>query len=58
VNLALVTGAPIRIDSELFGVVTPAGCAEEIASFPVTTAEIAAEAQQRIREFSQGVPGA
>ena len=58
VNLALVTGAPIRIDSELFSVVMPAGCAEEISSFPVTTAEIAAETQQRIREFSWGVPGA
>jgi len=56
VNLALVTGAPIRIDSELFSVVTPAGCAEEISSFPVTTADIAAEAQQRIREFTQGGP--
>ena len=53
-----MTGAPIRIDSELFGVGTPADCAEEIASFLVTTAEIAAEAQQRIREFSQGAPGA
>ena len=58
VNLALVTGVPIRIDSELFSVVTPADCAEEISSFPVTTAEIAAEAQQRIRELAQGVPGA
>ena len=57
VNLALVTGAPIRIDSELFGVGMPAGCAEEISSFPVTTADIAAEAQQRIRDFSWGVPG-
>ena len=56
-NLALVTGTPVRIDAELFGV-TPADCAEEISSFPVTTTELAAEAQQRIREFTKGVPGA
>jgi RNA polymerase sigma factor (sigma-70 family) len=54
VNLALVTGAPIRIDSELFNAGTPDECAEELSSFPVATARIAAEAQQRIREL--GVP--
>ena len=50
VNLALVTGAPIRVDSELFNVATPAECASDLASCPVATAEIATEAQQRIRE--------
>jgi hypothetical protein len=58
VNLALVTGAPIRIDSELFNVATPAECAEELSSLPVATAEIAAEAQQRMRERAQPAPGA
>jgi uncharacterized protein len=50
VNLALVTGAPIRIDSELFNLATPDECASELASCPVATAEIAAEVQQRQRE--------
>ena len=50
VNLALVTGAPIRIDSELFSLATPEDCAAELASCPVATAEIAAEDQQRLRE--------
>jgi hypothetical protein len=55
VNLALVTGAPIRIDSELFNLATPEECASDFASCPVATAEIAAEAQQRIRErFGSG----
>ena len=58
VNLALVTGAPIRIDSELFNLTTPAECAEELSSLPVATAEIAAEAQQRMREFAHPTPGA
>jgi len=58
VNLALVTGAPIRIDSELFNLTTPAECAEELSSLPVATAEIAAEAQRRMREFAHPTPGA
>jgi RNA polymerase sigma factor (sigma-70 family) len=58
VNLALVTGAPIRIDSELFNVTTPAEYAEELSSLPVATAEIAAEAQQQMRERAQPTPGA
>jgi RNA polymerase sigma factor (sigma-70 family) len=57
VNLALVTGAPIRIDSELFSAGMPEECAGELSSFPVATARIAAEAQQRIRELGvQGRP--
>lgn len=58
VNLALITGAPIRIDSELFNVATPDECARELSSLPVATAEIAAEAQQRIRDFTRPAPGA
>jgi RNA polymerase sigma factor (sigma-70 family) len=50
VNLALVTGAPIRVDSELFNLATPEECASDLASCPVATAEIASEVQQRIRE--------
>jgi RNA polymerase sigma factor (sigma-70 family) len=58
VNLALVTGAPIRIDSELFNLATPAECASDLAACPVATAEIAAEAQQRIRERYGSGPAA
>jgi RNA polymerase sigma factor (sigma-70 family) len=49
VNLALVAGAPIRIDSELFGVEPPAGHAEDVLSSAVATADLAAEAQERLR---------
>ena len=58
VNLALVTGAPIRIDSELFSLTTPAECASDLVSCPVATAEIAAEVQQRLRErYGSGPAG-
>lgn len=50
VTLALATGAPIRMDSELFDAEVATECAEELSSYPVATADIAAEAQQRIRE--------
>jgi len=46
VNLALATGAPIRIDSDLFGLDLHA---EEVSSYPVATADLAAEAQQDAR---------
>jgi uncharacterized protein len=47
VNLALATGAPIRINGELFNLATPTGCAGELASSrPVAAAEV----QQRRRE--------
>ena len=55
---AVVTGKEAISSAQSAGVPTPPNCAEEISSFPVTTAEIAAEAQQRIRELAQGVPGA
>jgi RNA polymerase sigma factor (sigma-70 family) len=50
VNLALVAGAPIKIESELFNTETPASHLEELESGTVATADIAAEAQQLMRE--------
>jgi RNA polymerase sigma factor (sigma-70 family) len=50
VNLALVTGAPIRVDSELLNLATPDECASDLAACPVATAEIAAEVQRVMRE--------
>ena len=50
VNLALAAGAPIRVEAGLLRAELAAGRAGELASLPVATAEIAAEAQQRIRE--------
>jgi bifunctional DNase/RNase len=50
VNLALVTGAPIRIDSELFDLATADEHASDLVSCPVATAEIAAEEQRLRRE--------
>jgi hypothetical protein len=45
VNLAIVTGAPIRIGSELSSLPGPAGYASDLVSCPVATAEV----QQRLR---------
>jgi RNA polymerase sigma factor (sigma-70 family) len=50
VNLALVARVPIKIEAELFNHETPEGHAEELESGSVATADIAAEAQQLIRE--------
>jgi RNA polymerase sigma factor (sigma-70 family) len=50
VNLAVVSGAPIRLNTELFGLRPPPGCYEAPSSMPVATADIAAEAQRRMRE--------
>jgi bifunctional DNase/RNase len=50
VNLALVTGAPIRVGSELLGLATGAESASDLAGCPIATAEIAAEAEQLRRE--------
>jgi RNA polymerase sigma factor (sigma-70 family) len=55
VNLALVAGAPIRIDSELFSAKAPDDCAAELSSMPVVTAQIAAETQRRMREARQAL---
>jgi len=53
VNLAVASGAPIRLNSELFSAATADGDAEEPSSYPVATADIAAEHQQRMREAAQ-----
>lgn len=45
VNLALAAGAPIRLDSDLFSL---GHHLEEVSSYPVVTADLAAGAQQRI----------
>lgn len=45
VNLALAAGAPIRLDSDLFSL---GHHLEEVSSYPVVTADLAAEAQQRM----------
>jgi RNA polymerase sigma factor (sigma-70 family) len=50
VNLALAAGAPIKVEAGLLRSEQAAGRAGELASLPVATTEIAAEAQQRIRE--------
>ena len=52
VNLALVTGAPIRLNSSLFGLTPPPGFPEP-PSLPVATADIAAEARQRMSEHAK-----
>jgi RNA polymerase sigma factor (sigma-70 family) len=50
VTLALATGAPIRIDSRLFTAPGAADHLEECESYPVATADLAAEMQQRLRD--------
>jgi len=52
VNLAVVSGAPIRLNTSLFGLVLPPGCPEP-PSLPVATVDIAAEAQLRMREHAK-----
>jgi bifunctional DNase/RNase len=54
VNLALATGAPIRVDSELFSVAVSADESQKLESYPIATAEIATEAQQRLHESMGG----
>lgn len=53
VNLAVASGAPIRLNSELFSAATADDDAQEPSSYPVATAGIAAETQQRMREAAQ-----
>jgi len=53
VNLALVAGTAIRVDDELFDLAAPCEYAEELAAFPVATAAIAAETQQRQRDWDR-----
>jgi len=52
VNLALATGAPIRVDGRLLSLELATGQTEELSSYPpVATADLAAEAQQRLAEI-------
>jgi len=53
VNLALVTGAPIRIDAGLFGTEPPAQFARELATYPVATAAIAGEVSERMLAWAR-----
>ena len=53
VNLALATGAPIRVETGLFAAALTEPRAGELASLPVATAKIAVEAQRRVRERRQ-----
>lgn len=50
VNLALATGAAIRVQAGLFAATLTEQRAGELASLPVATATIAVEAQRRVRE--------
>jgi RNA polymerase sigma factor (sigma-70 family) len=50
VILALAIGVPIRVDSTLLDREAPAEHLRDSASFPVATADIAAETQQRLRD--------
>ena len=50
-NLALASGVPIRLNAELFDIAEAVPA--ELPSFPVGTADIAAETQERLRRFAQ-----
>jgi RNA polymerase sigma factor (sigma-70 family) len=53
VNLAVVTGVPIRVNAELLKARAPADRDKVVRSVRLATADIAAETQQRIQERSQ-----
>ena len=53
VNLAVTSGAPIRLNSELFSAAAVHGDGEKPSAYPVATADIATEAQQRVREAAR-----
>lgn len=53
VNLAMVSGAPIRLNSELFSTGVMHDDGENPSAYAVATADIAAEHQQRTREHRQ-----
>lgn len=53
VNLALATGAPIRVEAGLFAAELTDERAGELASLPVATAEIAEQALRRTRQRRQ-----
>jgi RNA polymerase sigma factor (sigma-70 family) len=50
VTLALAAGARIRVDSDLFDPAAAAGHLEDSSSYPVATADLAAEHQQRLSQ--------
>jgi RNA polymerase sigma factor (sigma-70 family) len=53
VNLAVASGAPIRLDSKLFSAAAAYADAKNSPSCPVTTADIVADIRQRRREAAQ-----
>jgi hypothetical protein len=53
VNLAVASGAPILLNAELFSAAAVHDDGEKPSLYPVATAGIAAEAQQRMREAAQ-----
>jgi RNA polymerase sigma factor (sigma-70 family) len=55
VNLAMVSGAPIRLNSALFSADSADTYAEKASSYPVATADIAAEWQRRREEDERRV---
>jgi bifunctional DNase/RNase len=59
VNLAMVTGAPIRVNADLFAVTAPddQGATKARKVMRAATADIAAEIQQRLRERLAKPPG-
>ncbi len=57
VNLALVSGAPIRIDASVFGIARQPPHDQDLPADAAATAEIAAEAQRAMRELFTKDPG-
>jgi RNA polymerase sigma factor (sigma-70 family) len=53
VNLAVVSGAPILLNSELFGAILVHSDGEKPSLYPVATADIANEARQRMHDKAQ-----
>jgi RNA polymerase sigma factor (sigma-70 family) len=51
VNLALAADVPIRVDSRLFETAAAIDRLEESSSYPVATADMAAETRQRMRDL-------
>ncbi len=56
VNLALVAGAPIRVEESLLTSAPATSCEQEVAALPVATAQIAAEVTERLREAAARRP--
>lgn len=56
VNLALVAGAPIRVEAALLKLAPTTSREAEAAACPVATADIAAEVTERLREEAAGCP--